>query len=82
MPLDPEHWNWGRLLALSAVWAGAVLCAGMVLFWRAMERAKETQAAGGDFVTPLPYGTRHLAILVAIAAGPPLLALLRKALAG
>ena len=37
---------------------------------------------GGDFVTVLPYGTRHLAIALGIALVPPLLAALRKVVAG
>ena len=82
MPIDPAHWSWPKVLALGAVWVGAVLLLTLALVTRAMERAKESQAAGGDFVTVLPYGTRHVTILLAVALVPPLLAALRKALAG
>ena len=82
MPIDPAHWSWPKVVTLGAVWAGAVLLVSVVFVTRAMERAKESQAAGGDFVTVLPYGTRHLTILLAAALLPPLLAILRKAFAG
>jgi len=82
MPIDPAHWSWPKVLAIAVVWVGAVALIALALLTRAMERAKETQAAGGDFVTVLPYGTRHLAISLGIALVPPLLAALRKVVAG
>jgi hypothetical protein len=82
MPIDPAHWSWPRVLTMAVVWAGAVTLIALALLTRAMERAKETQAAGGDFVTVLPYGTRHLTIALVVALVPPLLAALRKVLAG
>ena len=82
MPVDPAQWSWTRVLVLGAVWAGVTAAVGIALAMRAMERAKETEAAGGEFITVLPYGTRHLAVLLALALAPPLLAALRRVLAG
>jgi hypothetical protein len=82
MALDPAHWSWARMLAMGGAWAGGTALVALWLVMRAMERSKETQAAAGDFITVLPYGTRHLAIVLTVALGPPLLAMLRKALAG
>jgi len=82
MPIDPAHWSWPRVLTIAIVWVGTVTLIALALITRAMERAKETQAAGGDFVTVLPYGTRHLTMALGVALIPPLLAALRKVLAG
>jgi hypothetical protein len=80
--IDPAQWSWARLLAWSAAWVLVVAGVALALYLRAMEQGKETNVSGGDFVTVLPYGTRHLAIAVAIALLPPLLAALRKVIAG
>jgi len=79
---DPAQWSWARLAWLSAGWMLAVLTGAAWLVARAMEHAKETGAGEGEFITVLPYGTRHLALAAALALVPPLLALIRKLVAG
>lgn len=49
---------------------------------RVIDHAKTSDGGGGDFVVTLPYGTRHLTILVLLAVLPPLTALARKLMAG
>ena len=80
--MDPAHWSWARLAAISAAWALALSLGAAWLVMRAMEHAKETAAGEGNFVTELPYGTRHLTIYLLLALLPPLLALARKLAAG
>jgi hypothetical protein len=80
--LDPAAWSWARLAAVSAAWALLLTIAGWWAVARAIAHAKQTDAAGGDFVVALPYGTRHLSILVVLVLLPPLLALARKLAAG
>ena len=82
MPFDPAQWSWARLSAVSGAWVVLVAAVSVALFVRAMERAKETNVSGGQFISQIPFGTRHLALAAAIALLPPLVALLRKALAG
>jgi hypothetical protein len=79
---DPAHWSWARLAGFGFGWAFAVFAAAAWLLARAMAHAKQTGAGEGEFITVLPYGTRHLLIAVLILLLPPLLALLRKLAAG
>jgi len=81
-PLDPGAWSWGRLAAASALWILAVALTASALVARVISHAKQTEASGGDFIVQLPYGTRHLALAVAIALAPPVLAFLRKLATG
>ena len=66
----------------SAAWVVAVALGGWWMVARVIAHAKASDPSGGDFVVVLPYGTRHLTILVLVAVFPPLAALARKLLAG
>ena len=80
--MDPSHWGWARLAGASAAWMLALAVTGWWMVARVIAHAKATDPSGGDFVVALPYGTRHLTILVLLAVLPPLAALARKLLAG
>jgi hypothetical protein len=81
-PLDPAGWSWGRLAGASASWVLAVALTAAYLVARVISHAKQTDASGGDFIVRLPYGTRHLALAIALALLPPLLAFVRKLVSG
>jgi len=81
-PLDPAGWSWLRLAALGAAWIAFVALGAALLLARAMEHAKQTTGGDGEFITVLPYGTRHLALGLLLALLPPALALLRKLVSG
>ena len=81
--MDPTHWGWARLAGASTAWVVVLAATGW--WWtvaRVIAHAKVTDPSGGDFVVVLPYGTRHLTVLVLVAVFPPLVALARKLLAG
>ncbi len=80
--VDPAHWSWARLAALSTGWVLGLSLVAWSLIARVISHAKETDTSGGEFTVTLPYGTRHRTILFAVALLPPLAALLRKLTAG
>ena len=80
--VDPALWSGARLAAASATWVLLLTLAGWWSIARVISHAKATDPSGGDFVVALPYGTRHLTILLLLAVLPPLAALARKLMAG